>query len=61
MYEVDVKKLIITCEACGNVKKFQVQNESDSEKIFEGFTCENNCGKNLCSYISVGSLKPSAY
>ncbi len=53
---VEVKELIITCEACGNVKKFIVKNEKDSERIFENFTCENKCGKNLYSFITVGTL-----
>ena len=38
---IDVKEFIITCEACGNVKKFMVKNEQDSERIFKQFSCEN--------------------
>jgi hypothetical protein len=54
---VEIKELIITCEACGNVKKFPVRNEKDSERIFKEFICENNCGKNLYSFITVGTLR----
>jgi len=56
MENVKVNELIVTCEACGNVKKFVVKNEEDSDKIFNEFTCENNCGKNLYSFIMVGKL-----
>ncbi|MFQ5751704.1 MAG: hypothetical protein ACE5HI_06885 [bacterium] len=57
MEPIDVKELIITCEACGNVKKFIVKDETDSEHIFNEFSCENNCGRNLYSFITVGTLK----
>ncbi|RMD66281.1 hypothetical protein D6817_04415 [Candidatus Pacearchaeota archaeon] len=59
METVEVKDLIITCEACGNVKKFRVKDEEDSARIFREFVCENNCGKNLYSFITVGTLKRS--
>jgi hypothetical protein len=54
---IDVKELIITCEACGSVKKYMVNNEEDSARVFKQFSCENNCGRNLYSYITVGTLK----
>ena len=54
---VDVKELIITCEACGSIKKYHVKDEEDSERVFKQFSCENNCGRNLYSYITVGTLK----
>ncbi|NIT60105.1 MAG: hypothetical protein GWN00_28980 [Aliifodinibius sp.] len=57
METIEVKELIITCEACGNVKKFLVKDERNSEEIFTRFTCENNCGRNLYSFITVGTLK----
>ncbi len=56
MDTVLVNELIITCEACGNAKKFYVKNEQESENIFKNFTCENNCGRNLYSFITVGTL-----
>jgi len=56
---IEVNELIITCEACGNVKKFIVKNEKDSQLIFNNFQCENKCGKNLYSFITVGTLKRS--
>ncbi|MFQ6113524.1 MAG: hypothetical protein ACE5NG_05475 [bacterium] len=57
MKTIEVKELIITCEACGNVKKFIVKDESDSERIFNEFLCENKCGRNLYSFITVGTLR----
>ncbi|MFQ5863911.1 MAG: hypothetical protein ACE5IW_01640 [bacterium] len=57
MKTIELKELIITCEACGNVKKFMVRDKSDSERIFKEFTCENKCGRNLYSFITVGTLK----
>jgi len=59
METIEVKQLIITCEACGNVKKFVVKDEKDSERIFKEFTCENKCGRNLYSFITVGTVKRS--
>ena len=56
MDTIEVKELIITCEACGNVRKFEVKSEKDSEAIFRNYKCENNCGKNLYSFITVGTL-----
>ncbi len=56
MQNVRVKELIITCEACGNVKKYRVTTQSDCDQIFRNFKCENNCGRNLYSFITVGTL-----
>jgi hypothetical protein len=39
------------------VKKFTVESEAECERIFQDFTCENDCGRNLYSYITVGTLK----
>ena len=59
METIELRELIITCEACGNVKKFVVKDEKDSEQIFSEFSCENNCGRNLYSFITVGTLRRS--
>lgn len=56
MESLTVTELIITCEACGNVKKFYVKSEEESERIFGNFHCENKCGRNLYSFITVGTL-----
>jgi len=54
---IELKELIITCEACGNVKHFAVTSEADCNRIFQNFRCENNCSRNLYSFITVGTLK----
>lgn len=54
---IELTELIITCEACGNVKHFTVATEADCNRIFQNFRCENNCGRNLYSFITVGKLK----
>jgi len=59
MQDIRIKELIITCESCGNVKKYQVNSQDDCEQIFQNFKCENNCGRNLYSFITVGMLRRS--
>ncbi len=56
MSNIHLDEMIITCEACGNVKHFQVNSQTDCEDILKNFRCENNCGKNLISYFTIGSL-----
>ena len=57
---VKVQELIVTCEACGDVKHYAVESQDDVDKIFGEFECENNCGRNLYSFITVGTLQPYA-
>ncbi len=59
MQNILINELIITCESCGNVKKFRVSTQDDCEKIFHNFKCENNCGRHLYSFITVGTVKRS--
>ena len=56
MSGIDMKQLIITCEACGNVKRYTVTSQAESDQIFREFQCENECGRNLYSYITLGVL-----
>ncbi|MBN2011338.1 hypothetical protein JW960_18485 [candidate division KSB1 bacterium] len=56
MSSIHIDEMIITCEACGNVKRFQVQSQNDCDGILDKFVCENNCGRSLVSYFTVGSL-----
>jgi len=58
MESVKVRELIVTCEACGDVRHYAVESQEDVERIFGQFECENKCGRNLYSYITVGSLQP---
>ena len=57
MDHVDYTELIITCEACGSVTKYTLKNESEADVIFQQFECENGCGRNLYSFITLGTLK----
>ena len=59
MQNIRINELIITCESCGNVKKYQVTSQADSEKLFHNFKCENNCGRQLYSFITVGTVNRS--
>ncbi|MDZ7414031.1 MAG: hypothetical protein ONB15_10960, partial [candidate division KSB1 bacterium] len=45
------------CEACGYVRHFSVSSTEDCEQIFNEFQCPNNCGRNLYSYITVGTFR----
>jgi len=56
MQNIQIKELIITCESCGNVKRYRISSHDDCEKIFHDFKCENNCGRNLYSFITVGTV-----
>lgn len=57
MHEIEFTNLIITCEACGNVKRYLVRSQEECDRIFREFRCENGCGRNLCSFITLGTLK----
>ena len=57
MEYVDYTELIITCEACGSVTKYTLKDESEADRIFQQFECENGCGRNLYSFITLGTLK----
>ena len=61
MKNIKVNELIITCESCGNVKRFRVHSQEDCDRIFSQFRCENNCGRNLYSFITVGSVERNNY
>ena len=57
MPEIEYSQLIITCEACGNVKRYMVRRQEECDRIFREFRCENGCGRNLYSFITLGNLK----
>lgn len=57
MNEVLYTDLIIACEACGEVKNFTVANQSDADKLFYEYRCPNGCGRQLYSFITLGTLK----
>jgi len=55
--EIKITELIISCESCGTVKRFQVNSQANCDRIFHNFRCENNCGRNLYSFIEVGTIE----
>ena len=57
MPDIEYSQLIITCEACGNVKRYMVRSQEECDRIFREFRCENGCGRNLYSFITLGNLK----
>ena len=57
MTEIKISELIISCESCGTVKRFKVNSQNDCDRIFHNFRCENNCGRNLYSFIEVGTIE----
>ncbi|KAA3658766.1 MAG: hypothetical protein DWQ10_10455 [Calditrichaeota bacterium] len=57
MEEIRYNEFIITCEACGNVKKFTVEKSDDTENLFQKYQCENGCGRNMLSFIKLGLLR----
>ncbi len=57
MERVEFTEMIITCEACGSVTRFTLKNPQDADQIFQQFQCENGCGRNLYSFITLGTLK----
>lgn len=60
MDQIQLSELIITCEACGNVKRFSVFSQEDCDQQIQDFHCENNCGRNMYSFITVGTIMPSS-
>ena len=57
MKRIILNEMIITCESCGNVKRYRVQSQEECDRLFREFQCENNCGRNLYSFITLGSLQ----
>ena len=57
MNEVLYTDLIIACESCGEVKKFTVANQADADVLFKEYLCPNGCGRQLYSFITLGTLQ----
>ena len=60
MNHIRISELIISCESCGTVKKFKVNSQTDCDRIFHNFKCENNCGRSLYSFIEIGTIERNA-
>jgi len=57
MDPIHYRELIIACEACNTVKRFKVTTQEECTKIFREYQCENKCGRNLYSFITVGTIR----
>ncbi|MBD3374622.1 hypothetical protein GF406_06265 [candidate division KSB1 bacterium] len=51
------QSLIVTCESCGDVNRYQVNSEDQVEQILNHYTCKNKCNAQYCSYILIGTIK----
>lgn len=54
-------QLIITCENCGHVERFEVHSETESEKIIKNFTCPGQCSPKLYSYFTIGQISIKSF
>ena len=57
MVEVQYTELIITCEACNTVNRFNAKTYEECLDIFNKYQCPNGCGRNLYSFIAIGHLQ----
>ena len=57
MDKIRYRELIISCEACGTVKRYKITSLQDCQRIFKDYKCKNNCGRNLYSFITIGELR----
>jgi hypothetical protein len=57
MAEITYAELVITCEACETVQRFNVDTYDECLKIFKEYQCPNGCGRNLYSFFTIGRLK----
>jgi hypothetical protein len=53
---METRRLIITCEECGEVKHFDVDNDEHVDEIFTSFQCPNKCSRNFYSYITISEI-----
>ncbi len=57
MKEIVYQEVVITCEACGTVKRMPIHDYDECLKHFHGFQCPNGCGHNLCSFMTIGKVQ----
>ncbi len=53
-------ELIITCENCGHVEHLNAQNENDSTRLIDNFTCPGHCSPKFYSYITIEQISIEA-
>ena len=53
--------LIITCEGCGEVRRFKAESEHQARIIFQDFRCSKGCEQSMHSYITITEIALEDY
>ena len=48
--------LIISCEACSEVRYFNAASDDEAAALFSTFICKNGCDRSYYSYITIGQI-----
>ena len=48
--------LIISCEACGEVRYLDAGSDEEVSQLFADFHCKKNCDRSYYSYITIGQI-----
>jgi hypothetical protein len=48
--------LIISCEACGEVRYLDAASDEEAASQFNSFRCKKGCDRSYYSYISIGQI-----
>ena len=51
--------MIISCEACGEVRYFDAASDDESANLFSSFRCKKGCDRSYYSYITIGQIAMS--
>ncbi len=57
MATISYREVVITCEACGKIKKMPVRNYEECLSVFGKYQCPNGCGRNMYSFFTVGRFQ----
>ena len=55
------RRLIITCEECGEVQYFDASSEQQVDDLYRRFICPNKCDRLFYSYITIGEIEINQY
>ena len=56
-----MRRLIIMCEECGDVRHFDASSEQQVEDLYKRFICSNKCDRSFYSYITIGEIEINQY
>ena len=48
--------LIISCEACGEVRYLDAASDEEATRQFKEFCCKKGCDRSYYSYITIGQI-----